>query len=179
MSLKAGRVGVAPDQVDEFGKIKSEAISGYTKQEADAKFETIAAATSALAEKQPITLAVPIKMLSGTALTVENALQGINDSVVGDDTALTSTVGTVTVNNVVKSGRVVSVDLKSNGVNISAWGSIGTIPEGYRPDHVIWTSLVNMSDGTFTRCAINSDGTIASPGAITDKDIYFHATWII
>ena len=33
MSLKAGRVGVAPDQVDEFGKIKSEATSGYTKQE--------------------------------------------------------------------------------------------------------------------------------------------------
>ena len=40
MSLKAGRVGVAPDQVDEFGKIKSEATSGYTKQEADAKFST-------------------------------------------------------------------------------------------------------------------------------------------
>ena len=40
MALKAGRVGVALDQVDDFGQIKSEATSGYTKQEADAKFET-------------------------------------------------------------------------------------------------------------------------------------------
>lgn len=40
MSLRAGRVGVAPDQVDDFGKIKSDATSGYTKQEADVKFET-------------------------------------------------------------------------------------------------------------------------------------------
>lgn len=87
MALKAGRVGVAPDQVDEFGKINSEATSGYTKQEADAKFETQthAASTyetksdaiSALAEKQPILLSVPIEMLSGTKLTVEDALNGL------------------------------------------------------------------------------------------------------
>ena len=91
MALKAGRVGVAPDQVDEFGKINSEATSGYTKQEADAKFETQthaastyetkSDATTALAAKQPKTLAVPIEMLSGTKLTVESALQGLNDAV--------------------------------------------------------------------------------------------------
>ena len=46
MALKAGRVGVSPDQVDEFGKISSEATGAYTKQEADAKFETQSHASS-------------------------------------------------------------------------------------------------------------------------------------
>lgn len=84
MALKAGRVGVAPDQVDEFGRISSEATSGYTKQEADAKFETQTHAASTYETKsdaaalQPIMLSVPIEMLSGTKLTVEEALNGLN-----------------------------------------------------------------------------------------------------
>ena len=84
MALKAGRVGVAPDQVDEFGKINSEATEGYTKQEADAKFETQTHAASTYETKsdaaalQPINLLVPIEMLDGTKLTVESALQGLN-----------------------------------------------------------------------------------------------------
>lgn len=43
MSLKAGRVGVAPSQVDAFGVIIAGGGGGgdsYTKAEADAKFET-------------------------------------------------------------------------------------------------------------------------------------------
>ena len=42
MALKAGRVGVAKDQVDEFGNIISSGPSGdyYTKQQTDNKFET-------------------------------------------------------------------------------------------------------------------------------------------
>lgn len=43
MSLKAGRVGVAPSQVDAFGNIIAGGGGGgdsYTKAEADAKFET-------------------------------------------------------------------------------------------------------------------------------------------
>lgn len=81
MALKAGRVGVAPDQVDDFGKVKSDATSGYTKQEADIKFETKTAASEALALKQPKTLEVPLEMLSGSKLTVEDALQGLTDMV--------------------------------------------------------------------------------------------------
>ena len=48
MSLKAGRVGVAPDQVDLFGKIIGGGSGGdaYTKAESDAKFETITNAAS-------------------------------------------------------------------------------------------------------------------------------------
>ena len=89
MALKAGRVGVAPDQVDEFGNINSEATSGYTKQEADAKFETQTHASSmyetkleaesALSAKQNVNLSVPIDLLNGSALTVESALKGISD----------------------------------------------------------------------------------------------------
>ena len=81
MSLKAGRVGVAPDQVDEFGKIKSEATSGYTKQEADVKFETKTEAAAALAEKQPMRLSVPLELLTGSVLTVETALSGIQNEI--------------------------------------------------------------------------------------------------
>lgn len=84
MALKAGRVGVSPDQVDEFGKISSDATGAYTKQEADAKFETQSHASSTYETKteaaalQPKTLAVPISMLDGSKLTVESALQGLN-----------------------------------------------------------------------------------------------------
>lgn len=87
MAIKAGRVGVAPDQVDEFGNINSEATSGYTKQEADSKFETQTHAASTYETKtdaavlQPKTLAVPIELLSGSALTVESALQGLTGEI--------------------------------------------------------------------------------------------------
>ena len=90
MSIKAGRVGVNPSQVDPVdGSLKSSATSGYTKQETDAKFLTQADAASTYESKsdastahnalQPKTLAVPIEMLSGTKLSVETALQGLND----------------------------------------------------------------------------------------------------
>lgn len=89
MSIKAGRVGVNPSQVNPIdGSILSSATSGYTKQEADAKFltqtdaastyESKSDATTAYNALQPKTLAVPIEMLSGTKLTVETALQGLN-----------------------------------------------------------------------------------------------------
>lgn len=89
MSIKAGRVGVNPSQVNPVdGSIVSSATSGYTKQEADAKFLTQTDAASTYESKndastahnalQPKTLAVPIEMLSGSKLTVETALQGLN-----------------------------------------------------------------------------------------------------
>ena len=84
MALKAGRVGVAPDQVDEFGIINSEATSGYTKQEADAKFETQTNASTEYAKLQPKTLSVPISMLQGSTLvqktTVESVLQTMDNA---------------------------------------------------------------------------------------------------
>lgn len=89
MSLKAGRVGVAPSQVDEFGVIKGgSGPSGdsYTKQEADAKFETKDNAASTYATKadaanlQAKTMAVPTHMLGGTQLTVESSLSAADNA---------------------------------------------------------------------------------------------------
>lgn len=53
MSLKAGRVGVHPHQVDEFGEI----ITVYSKEETDEKFETIEDAIKTL---------LPVGILSAT-----------------------------------------------------------------------------------------------------------------
>lgn len=77
MSLKAGRVGVNPADVDPIdGHISPSSVDSYTKVQADAKFETQEDA----AALQPKTLAVPIKYLKGSVLgtftTVQEALSG-------------------------------------------------------------------------------------------------------
>lgn len=79
MSLKAGRVGVNPADVDPIdGHISPSSLEGYTKEEADAKFETQEAA----ADLQSKRLAVPIEYLNGSVIgvdyTVEEAVHGLN-----------------------------------------------------------------------------------------------------
>ncbi|MBO7732090.1 MAG: hypothetical protein J6S67_06050 [Methanobrevibacter sp.] len=78
MALKAGRVGLNKELVDEFGYLKEDAPSGeyYTKTQADNKFETKTHVNNNFQKK---TLEVPIELLSGSALTVESALQGLNE----------------------------------------------------------------------------------------------------
>lgn len=78
MSLKAGRRGLHKRLVDAFGNLNGEAPSGdyYTKQQTDDKFETKTNANNTFQQK---TLEVPIEMLSGSKLTVEDALQGLNE----------------------------------------------------------------------------------------------------
>lgn len=129
MSLKAGRVGVAPDQVDLFGNIIGGGSGGdaYTKAESDAKFETITNAASTYETKshaastyvteaavsglQPQTLAVPISMLTGSKLTVENALNGLNDLASNILTVTTGDAEKIELTNVraVVQGRVCCV----------------------------------------------------------------------
>lgn len=121
MSLKAGRVGVAPDQVDEFGKIKSEATSGYTKQEADAKFST----------KDELRLAInDIDLLMASKLTdvynvmgengVKNLLPIKIETVKAKNTSGTWTNNSYTVGNTtfactVNSGYVTAIDVSTSG----------------------------------------------------------------
>ena len=78
MSLKAGRKGLNKRLVDAFGNFNGEAPSGeyYTKQQTDNKFETKTHVNNTFQKK---TLDVPIEMLSGSKLTVEDALQGLNE----------------------------------------------------------------------------------------------------
>lgn len=89
MSLRSGRVGVNPEDVNPInGKIQVEAPDNvYTKTQADNKFETKTHAGNTYLTKteaealQPINLAVPIPLLNGSALTVETGLQGIGSEV--------------------------------------------------------------------------------------------------
>ena len=99
MSLKAGRVGVHPADVDPVsGHISASSSEGYTKTQADDKFLAKNDASSTYLSKsdasstyeskadasiahnllQPKQLALPIEMLDGTKLTVESALQSLN-----------------------------------------------------------------------------------------------------
>lgn len=160
MSIKAGRVGVAPDQVDEFGNINSEATSGYTKQEADAKFETQLHATStyetkseataALAEKQPIRLTVPIQMLEGSQLvaknTVEDVIQTMNNSMTPKEltdamqvedilSELTINEGTLDADSFAKKcGNQIFMGLKITGLTATSYSTvIVSIPRKYAP----------------------------------------------
>ena len=187
MSLRAGRVGVAPDQVDEFGKIKSDATSGYTKQEADAKFETKTDAAAALAEKQPITLSVPIEMLSGTKLTVESALQGLNeeanDLLTGSVSAFTDIIEGANVddsfggNHLVKKGNIVIADLGlKNITTASAWSvAIANIPVGYRPKYEVF-----VRDARNQKLLVfRTNGNVNCSEALTDNALYGHAVWSV
>lgn len=78
MALKAGRRGLNKRLVDAFGNFNGEVPSGeyYTKTQTDNKFETKTHVNNTFQKK---TLDVPIEMLSGSKLTVEDALQGLNE----------------------------------------------------------------------------------------------------
>lgn len=78
MALKAGRRGLNKRLVDAFGNLNGEAPSGeyYTKTQTDNKFETKTHVNNTFQKK---TLEVPLEMLSGSKLTVEDALQGLNE----------------------------------------------------------------------------------------------------
>lgn len=182
MSLKAGRVGVAPDQVDVFGKIKSDATTGYTKQEADAKFETKSDATTSLAEKQPIQLNVPVKLLMGSALTVEDALQGLSNACIdAAESAVTDIVTGASVgdagNHLIKVGKVVTLTLRLNSVTLTAWDAdLCMIPEGYRPKYNL--RALNLFTNSVQALQINSSGSVKSTSDLSNATVYLHATWI-
>ena len=196
MSLKAGRVGVNPADVDPIdGHISPSSIEGYTKEEADAKFETQEAA-SAL---QPKTLAVPIKYLNGSVVglfnTVQDALSGsygengaktnqqLTEELTVKDGTLTSDYTISTASTFLKKyGKVVTMNaIIENITNVTAWSTVvATIPEGFRPSGADIQPLVLLGS-TVTRAYIQkSSGKIQlidSVGA-TATTLRLFATWI-
>ena len=189
MSLKAGRVGVAPDQVDEFGKINSDATQGYTKQEADAKFETKTNAASIYETKsdaanlQPKTLAVPISMLSGSKLTVESALQGLNTDKIDDNIVSGTITSDFTIDStqtsLKKYGKLVVLSAALNGVTLDAYTSgIFTIPEGFRPSHMTPLAMVVGSNG-LTRCTLLTEGPAQSSVQLNNQNVYVSGSWLV
>lgn len=188
MALKAGRVGVAPDQVDEFGNINSEATSGYTKQEADAKFETQthaastyetkSDATTALAEKQPIRLSLPIELLSGSALTVEDALNGLNAQS-KPQTAVITSEKTLDENRLRKVGNIVFASLRFTSLTTeNAYELIGTIPAEYRPSLTSFR-LIAFNSGTdkIVSLAIYANGDIKLADIVSNATITVDSYW--
>lgn len=145
MSLKAGRVGVNPADVDPIdGHISPSSMSGYTKEEADAKFETQTHAVSTYETKteaaalQPKTLTVPISLLSGSKLTVEDTLKGLSDrsSINVSDfvTAEAPAVVDATNSYVEAIGNLVFFRLRITSITATAMDTvIATISEEYRP----------------------------------------------
>lgn len=185
MSIKAGRVGVNPSQVDPVdGSILSSAISGYTKQEADAKFLSQTDAASTYESKsdastahnalQPKTLAVPIEMLSGTKLTVETALQGLNGDKVSKS-ALTYTENTV-------KGLKFRYQKKDNIVTVIVSGEatdtfsnqelMDTIPNAYKMSmnyHMLMLAQDVSSGNLKTIDVSGTEITCNTPIAVGDK----------
>lgn len=155
MALKAGRVGVAPTEVDNFGKIIGGGSPGsdyYTKTQTDNKFETKTHVNNTF---QKINLAVPISMLSGTMLTVEDALQGLQSDkqdVGGSLNLEISSLRDVSPKfvyaKVFKYGKVAGFFAKSNA-SVPTNTKIGIIPEGYRPHSEIY-NICYVGGGTDT-----------------------------
>ena len=186
MSLKAGRVGVAPDQVDEFGKVKSDATTGYTKQEADAKFETQVHAASTYetkadaADLQPKTLEVPIEMLSGTKLTVESALQGLNSELTElgtvQESACTDIISGATAqdNHLYKYGKMVQLVLTITGVTATGYSTvIAKIPEGFRP-----RGTIDLAVSGDKHIYVASNGDVLARQDMNNNTCLGSATWI-
>lgn len=194
MALKAGRVGVAPDQVDEFGKINSDATQGYTKQEADAKFETKTNAASTYETKtdaanlQPKTLALPISMLHGSVLTVEQGFSGLADALTNkeltdmltvQESAVTDIVNDATVdtdigNHLLKFGKIVNLSVRLKTVTVAGWGTVVfKIPAGFRPKY-----RMNIIDDGNRTYSIFTNGEVYTNATLSSNNINLNATWI-
>lgn len=181
MSLKAGRVGVNPADVNPIdGHINPSSLEGYTKEEADAKFETQEAA----AALQPKTLAIPIHMLDGSKLTVETALHGLNNGKVDrnrSNASFTDVVGTLQdTSNIRKQGSVVDTIFNVNGVTANANSVLGIIPDGFRPYSVNTPcTIISAKTDTFYRGYLSTDGKIYCASALSDDNIRMHVTYVL
>ena len=194
MSIKAGRVGVNPSQVNPVdGSILSSATSGYTKDEADAKFETQTNASTEYAKLQPKTLVVPISMLQGSVLvpktTVEAVVQTMDKAMTNkeltelatvQESACTDIISDATVdssvgNHILKTGNVVQLVLRLNNVTMAnTFATMCKIPEGFRPKYSF-----NLRDALTTNgFAIQSNGNILNRDALSNATVVLCTTWI-
>lgn len=75
MALRSGRVGVAPSEVDDFGKIKTITPTDvYTKTEADTKFAT---KSNTYTKTQVNSLVDSLKLLITTNITATTDTSGV------------------------------------------------------------------------------------------------------
>lgn len=183
MSLRAGRVGINPTDVDPItGHVNPVAVDSYTKSQADDKFLTKSDGSStyetksAAADLQPKTLADPIVMLSGTKTTVEDALQGLNTltkQVVVDDQI--ESEYTTPKNKLFKYGNVVTCIVQISAVTGVANDEIATVPTGYRPA-TEWR-CIDVNGKHLVQ--IGTDGAIKLGENVTSQSVFVYTSWPI
>lgn len=190
-------------QVDNKFLTKTKAASDYQGknlavpiQMLDGTKLTVEAALQGLnSQKQNMQLAVPIKYLNGSVLgtfsTVQEALSGSygeNGAMTNADLTenkqdkLTVTFSNVTnvptgitptTNDVRKYGNIVTLVYYLQGVTAAAYGSIGTIPAGYRPVYSL--RGVEFFDHHYF---LDNDGKISCKEALSDENVYIVFTYI-
>ena len=188
MSLKAGRVGVNPADVDPIdGHISPSSVDSYTKAQSDAKFETQTHAEltyetkSDAAALQPIRLSVPIELLHGSVLTVEEALNGLNEEQqvsagACSDFVEGSTLNIDVGNHLIKQGEVVFMQLGLDSVTCTAWtGYIAMVPEAYRPKFNVFFK----DNATGSIGVIQSNGRVQMGTSLTAQNVKITTSWII
>lgn len=205
MSLKAGRVGVNPADVDPVtGHILASSSEGYTKAQADDKFLAKTDASSTYLSKsdasstyesksdastahnllQPKTLSLPLELLTGTALTVESALLGLNTSKVDDtivESAVTDIVEGASVdtgdmgNHLYKMGKIVHMALTLNAVTGSGGTKICEVPAGYRPKTQVHT---RNTEGTHD-IVIYPTGYVRIASSASSATLNIATSWVI
>ena len=154
MSLKAGRVGVAPSEVDEFGQIVGEITptNVYTKSQSDNKFETKSHASA-----------------SYQAIVTKSI--GVVSTEFTEDSYRPTQVTKLNFG----SFSLIELDLNVTGVTATAWDTtVATVPEGYRP-------LFNLiASGNAINVQISStDGAVKVGSNITDNTVRLHVCYII
>ena len=176
MSLRAGRVGVNPADVDPInGHINPESVDSYTKAQADSKFATIENA-------QPKRLAVPINMLIGSQLTpitkVEDVIQTMNNAKTNGELTDIVTIknvtyefvdGSVTIHATNKNVKKVGGDLSfyldfTMGENdYTAWSNFILLSETPDVNCPVFISIYNITDSQYlmTGGQINTSGYLA------------------
>ena len=119
-------------------------------------------------------------MLDGTKLTVEAALQALNDGFkisTGEITTDFTKNETLTV--LKKYGRLVVLQVALTGVTKAAYtNALCTLPAEYRPVKNIAVCGV-LGRNNIARCTILTSGAIQSAIDLTNQEVYITACWLI
>ena len=204
MSLKAGRVGVNPADVDPVsGNINPSSVDSYTKSQADDKFlsksdaastyESKSDASTAHNQLQPKTLIVPISMLQGSQLVPKTTVESVFATMDGAMTneKLTDMVSLVSgeltdiisgaslesgSNYLYRVGKMVFLALRMLDITCAANAAIAILPVGFRPIQNLYG--VGHITGSPLAVQINQAGEIKPSLALENRSCSLVMSWI-
>lgn len=99
-------------------------------------------------------------------------MMAVQESEVGS-IASGASVGSDVGNHLVKTGKIVTLDIRLTSVSKGEWGDIGIIPLGFRPKY-----RLNVKDWAGHSMAIKTDGAIQCASTLSNAEVCIHATWI-